>query len=139
MTPDPKLAQQAFMNLNAVGLKYFSEEEYELALRYFLDAFRLQPDSYEALYNVGRALDELHNHMAEDFYAAAAEQGSVDALYQLGVLYDTQGRGREAVDVLTAFLKAYQHEDIFTKDAKSMLDKHDTHRIKLVWSRPFPS
>jgi tetratricopeptide (TPR) repeat protein len=128
--------QLEFDNLNRVGLKYFTKGEYKLSLRYFLDAFRLMPYAEAVLYNVARAMDEMGNPMAEDFYVAAVGQGSVDAMYQLGVFYDILGRGEEAVEPLRAFLKAYQGHDSFTEDANSRLDKYDTHRMKLVWSRP---
>jgi tetratricopeptide (TPR) repeat protein len=130
--------QMEFFDLEKEGLKFFKKQDYKTALTWFMTAFSRQPDCAAALYKVGRTLDEMGNYpMAEDFYVAAVTQGSVDAMYQLGVLYDTLGRGREAVEPLRAFLKASQAtDDEFTKDAKTMLDKHDTHRLKLVWSHP---
>lgn len=136
MYPESNSTQVEFDNLNKVGLRHFTKEDYELALRYFLDAFRLRPYAFESLFNIARTMDEMKNPLAEDFYVAAVTQGSVDALYQLGAFYVSAGREEEAVEPLRAFVKAStEHGDSFVRDAKANLDRIDPRRLKIVWRR----
>jgi tetratricopeptide (TPR) repeat protein len=81
----------------------------------FWKAFRLRPGAPVVLFNIGRAMEELHDPRCEDFYAATASQGNIDALYELARLCGASGRRDEAVEHLQAYLKGNPKENESTR------------------------
>jgi TPR repeat protein len=80
-------------------------------------------------------MEELNDPKAEDFYAAAATQGNVDAFYQLATFCLRRGRTCEAIDHMKVFLRLHKgKEDHFTEWARN-----EIHRLcpapMLVWSK----
>jgi|SRR5665213_3306291 len=116
------------------GADLFSEGDTEAALGVFWKAFRLRPAAPVVLFNIGRAMEELKDPETEDFYAAAASQGNVDALYQLAVLCGTSGRNEEAVGYLKAYLKRNPPEDKCTQWARNTIRQLCPSPL-LVWSK----
>jgi thioredoxin-like negative regulator of GroEL len=78
-------------------------------------------------------MQELHAPHTEDFYAAAATQGNVDALYQLAMLCVTSERNEEAVGYLKAYLKSNPVEDECTQWARNTIRQLCPSPL-LVWS-----
>ncbi len=118
------------------GRRYFGRGDYACALTFFLDAFRICPESPVVLYNVGRAMEELADLKAEDFYHAAINKGSQDAHYQLGVYYASIGRKQDAVDTLKTFLRVNQPPDKWSAYARSVLKDLGAGELELVWRNP---
>ena len=81
-----------YLSLVEEGAALFAKKEYALAATRFWKAFQLRPSAPVVLFNIGRTMDELNDPRAEDFYAAAATQGNIDALYQLATFCLRHGR-----------------------------------------------
>src|ERR1035437_10313675 len=96
------LQDAAYYALVNEGANLFGEGDTEAALRVFWKAFRRRPSAPVVLFNIARAMEELNDPRMEDFYAAAASQGNVDALYQLAMLCFASERRDEAVEHLRA-------------------------------------
>ena len=113
------------------GANLFGEGATEAALGVFWKAFRLRPSAPVVLFNIARAMEELKDPRMEDFYAAAASQGNVDALYQLATLCVSSGRTEkrteEAVGHLRAYLKGSPNEDECTQWARQTLHRLNRH------------
>jgi tetratricopeptide (TPR) repeat protein len=113
------------------GANLFGEGATEAALGVFWKAFRLRPSAPVVLFNIARAMEELKDPRMEDFYAAAASQGNVDALYQLATLCVSSGRTEkrteEAVEYLRAYLKGSPNEDECTQWARQTLHRLNRH------------
>lgn len=105
------------------GAALFDRKEYASALSRFWQAFRVRPSAPVVLFNIARAMEELEDARAEDFYAAAATHGNTDALYQLATLYLCQGCTEEAIAQLRAFLMHSKGEDEYTRWARSALQR----------------
>jgi tetratricopeptide (TPR) repeat protein len=118
------------------GNRYFQRGDYACAMTFFLDAFRICPESPVVLFNVGRAMEELGDMKAEDFYLAAINKGSTDAQYQLGVYYASIGRKEDAVDTLKGFLRAGLPPDEWSKHARVVLKRLGAGELELVWKNP---
>ncbi len=131
---DVKLRDETmYLSLVNEGATLFSEGEYEAALDVFWKAFRLRPSAPVVLFNLGRTMEELKDPRAEDFYAAAASQGNVDAFYQLALLSVTAKRNEEAVGHLKAYLKGNHVEDECTRWARNTI-RQLCPSPRLVWS-----
>ena len=131
---DVKLCDETtYVSLVNEGATLFSEGEYEAALGVFWKAFRLRPSAPVVLFNIARAMQELKDPRCEDFYAAAATQGNVDALYQLARLCGASGRRDEAMEHLRAYLKGNPANDSCTKWARSTIRQLCPTPL-LVWS-----
>lgn len=122
-----------YLSLVNEGATLFSEGEYEVALGVFWKAFRLRPSAPVVLFNIARAMQELKDPRCEDFYAAAATQGNVDAHYQLATLYIFTGRNEEAVESLSAYLKCNPANDSCTEWARNTIRQLCPSPL-LVWS-----
>ena len=109
------------------GANLFGEGATEAALGVFWKAFRLRPSAPVVLFNIARAMEELKDPRMEDFYAAAASQGNVDASYQLATLYLASNRTSEAVEHLRAYLKGSPNEDECTQWARQTLHRLNRH------------
>lgn len=109
------------------GADHFGEGKYEAALVCFWQAFRRRPSAPVVLFNIARAMEELKDPRCEDFYAAAATQGNVDALYQLAALCVSSNRTEEAVEYLRAYLKGNPQEDKCTQWARQALHRLNRH------------
>lgn len=113
------------------GANLFGEGATEAALAVFWKAFRLRPSAPVVLFNIARAMEELKDPRMEDFYAAAASQGNVDALYQLATLCVSSGRTEkrteEAVEYLRGYLKGSPNEDECTQWARQTLHRLNRH------------
>ena len=82
-------------------------------------------------------MDELGDPRMEDFYAAAATQGNVDALYQLAVYYVANNRTEAAVGSLRAYLNNKPQEDGYTQWARETLLKLcPATGLTLAWKNP---
>jgi tetratricopeptide (TPR) repeat protein len=124
-----------YLSLIEEGAALFQSKEYALAVTRFWKAFQLRPSAPVVLFNIARTMEELNDARCEDFYAAAATQGNVDALYQLATFCLRHGRACEAIDHMKAFLRLHKgKEDYFTEWARNEL-----HRLcpapMLVWSK----
>jgi len=122
-----------YLSLVEKGAALFEAKEYALAAACFWKAFRIRPGSPVVLFNIGRTMEELHDPRCEDFYAAAASQGNVDALYQLARLCGASGRRDEAMEHLRAYLKGNPANDSCTKWARSTIRQLCPTPL-LVWS-----
>jgi tetratricopeptide (TPR) repeat protein len=113
------------------GANLFGEGATEAALGVFWKAFRLRPSAPVVLFNIARAMEELKDPRMEDFYAAAASQGNVGALYQLATLCVSSERAEkrteEAVGHLRAYLKGSPNEDECTQWARQTLHRLNRH------------
>lgn len=79
-------------------------------------------------------MEELNDPRCEDFYAAAASQGNVDAYYELARLCSASARRDEAVEHLRAYLKSNPANDGCTKWAQNMIRQLRPSPL-LVWSK----
>ena len=122
-----------YLSLVNEGAALFEKREYALAAARFWKAFQLRPSAPIVLFNIGRTMEELNDPRAEDFYAAAATQGNVDAYYQLGMLCFASGLRDEAVEHLRAYLKGNPANDSCTKWARSTIRQLCPTPL-LVWS-----
>jgi tetratricopeptide (TPR) repeat protein len=122
-----------YVSLVNEGATLFSEGEYQAALGVFWKAFRLRPSAPVLLFNIARAMEELQDPRCEDFNAAAASQGNVDALYHLAIVCSASGRRDEALEHLTAYLKGNPAEDDCTKWARDTIRQLCPSPL-LVWS-----
>ena len=119
---DVKLRDETmYLPLVEEGAALFEKKEYALAVTRFWKAFQLRPSAPVVLFNIARAMEELKDPRCEDFYAAAASQGNVDALYQLATLCVTSGRNEEAVGYLRAYLKRNPANDSCTEWARNTI------------------
>jgi tetratricopeptide (TPR) repeat protein len=116
------------------GAALFEKKEYALAAARFWKAFRLRPSAPVVLFNIGRTMAELNDTRCEDFYAAAASQGNVDAYYELARLCSASGRRDEAVEHLKAYLKGNPANDSCTQWARKTIRQLCPSPL-LVWSR----
>ena len=123
-----------YSSLMADGAALFQEKEYALAATRFWKAFQLRPSAPVVLFNIARTMEELHDLHSEDFYAAAASQGSVDAHYQLAALCVTSTRNEEAVGHLNAYLNSNPVEDECTRWARNTIRQLCPSPL-LVWSK----
>lgn len=123
-----------YRSLVEEGAALFEKKEYALAAACFWKAFRIRPGAPIVLFNIARTMQELHDSKCEDFYAASAKQGNVDASYQLARFCSGSGRRDEAVEHLKAYLKSNPVEDECTLWARSML-RRLSPSLTLVWSR----
>jgi len=131
---DVKLCDETtYVSLVNEGATLFSEGEYEAALGVFWKAFRLRPSAPVVLFNIARAMQELKDPRCEDFYAAAALQGNVDASYQLATLCLASNRTSEAVERLRAYLKGNPANDSCTEWARNTIRQLCPSPL-LVWS-----
>jgi thioredoxin-like negative regulator of GroEL len=131
---DMKLRDETlYFSLVEEGATLFSEGEYEAALSVFWKAFRLRPSAPVVLFNIARAMEELNDPRCEDFYAAAASQGNVDAHYQLATLCLSSHRASEAVEHLKAYLKGNLANDSCTEWARDAIRQLCPSPL-LVWS-----
>ena len=129
----------AYMNLVSAGANLFDEGEIGAALVVFFEAFRLRPAAPIVLFNIARSMEELKDPRCEDFYAAAATQGNVDALYQLATFYVASNRTESAVASLKAYLKGNPQEDDCTAWARQALQcLSPPPATALVWNNPNP-
>lgn len=113
-----------YFSLVEEGAALFEEKEYTPALNRFWRAFRLRPSAPVVLFDIGRTMELLEDPRAEDFYAAAATQGNIDALYQLATFYLRHGRTDEGIEHLSAFLKGSKGaDDKFTEWARSVIQQ----------------
>ncbi len=126
----------AYIALVREGANLFDEGNHDAALAVFWRAFRLRPSAPIVLFNIARTMQELKDPRAENFYAAAATQGNVDALYQLATLFVTSGRTDEAVEHLKAYLKGKPDEDECTQWARQTLNALCPAALILVWKNP---
>jgi tetratricopeptide (TPR) repeat protein len=126
--------ETTYFSLVEEGAALFDKKEYALAATRFWHAFRLRPGAPIVLFNIGRTLGELNDPRCEDFYAAAATQGNVDALYQLALLCVTSKRNEEAIGHLEAYLKGNPVEDECTRWARNTIWQLHP-RPMLVWSK----
>jgi thioredoxin-like negative regulator of GroEL len=78
-------------------------------------------------------MEELNDPRSEDFYAAAASQGNVDAHYQLAAFYIRHERRDEAVEHLRAYLKGNPANDSCTEWARNTIQQL-CPSPRLVWS-----
>lgn len=115
------------------GAALFERREYALAAACFWKAFRIRPGAPVVLFNIGRAMEELKDPRVEDFYAAAATQGNVDAYYELARLCSSSGRRDEAVEHLRAYLKGNPANDSCTMWARHKIQQLCPSPL-LVWS-----
>jgi tetratricopeptide (TPR) repeat protein len=115
------------------GAALFENEEYVLAAACFWKAFRLRPSAPVVLFNIGRTMEELNDPRCEDFYAAAATQGNVDAIYELARLCGASGRRDETVEHLRAYLKGNPANDSCTQWARRKIQQLCPSPL-LVWS-----
>ena len=120
---DDRLAARYFSFVEE-GAALFEEKEYAPALNCFWKAFRLRPSAPVVLFDIGRTMEMLEDPRAEHFYAAAATQGNIDALYQLATFCLHHGRSDEGIEHLKAFLKGSKGaKDKFTEWAQNMLQQ----------------
>jgi tetratricopeptide (TPR) repeat protein len=134
---NPHDLEAAYVNLISEGAILFGERNHEAALAVFWKAFRLRPSAPVVLFNIGRTMEELKDPRAEDFYAAAATQGNVDASYQLATLCVSSGRNEEAVEHLRAYLEGTPVNDSCTQWARRTLHRiQPTTGLSLVWNNP---
>jgi tetratricopeptide (TPR) repeat protein len=123
-----------YLSLVEEGAALFEKKEYALAAACFWRAFRLRPGAPVVLFNIGRTMEELNDLRCEDFYAAAASQGNVDALYELARLCGASGRHDEAVEHLRAYLKGNPANDSCTQWARHKIQQLCPSPL-LVWSK----
>jgi len=123
-----------YFSLVEEGVTLFENREYAPAAACFWKAFRIRPSAPVVLFNIGRTMEALNDTNCEDFYAAAASQGNVDAFYQLAVLCFASGRRDEAVEHLKAYLKSNPAEDECTRWARNTIQQLYPSPL-LVWSK----
>lgn len=130
---DLNAAYTSFVN---EGATLFAQGKYKAALDCFWKAFRFRPGAPVVLFNLARAMDELKDPRAEDFYIAAAGQGNADSLYQLATIYMASGRTEAAVEPLRVYLKS-KPEGGRTQWARMTLHTLcPVTRLELVWKNP---
>ncbi len=92
---------------NALGRAFYNIGQFDLAVRHFMEALRIDPAQSAAHNGVGVVLagqgrlDEAAWHFAQ---ALAAQPGDADALTNLGSVLATQGNHSEAIARFTAAL-----------------------------------
>lgn len=123
-----------YRSLVEEGAALFEEKEYALAVTRFWKAFRIRPGAPIILFNIARTMAELNDPRCEDFYAAAASQGNVDAFYELARLCSASGRRDEAVEHLRAYLKGNPANDSCTAWARNTM-RQLCPSPRLVWSK----
>jgi tetratricopeptide (TPR) repeat protein len=127
-------SETMYLSLIEEGAALFENKEYALAATRFWKAFQLRPSSPILLFNIARTMEELNDLRCEDFYAAAASQGYVDAFYQLAAFCLRHGRRDEAVEHLRAYLKGNPANDNCTEWARNTIRQLHPSPL-LVWSR----
>jgi tetratricopeptide (TPR) repeat protein len=115
------------------GAALFESKEYAFAATCFWQAFRIRPGAPVVLFNIARTMQELNDPRCEDFYAAAASQGNVDAYYELARLCSASGRRDEVVGHLKAYLKGNPANDSCTEWARDTIRQLCPIPL-LVWS-----
>jgi tetratricopeptide (TPR) repeat protein len=133
----PSELEVAYVHHINTGVSEFQKKAFQAALTHFLKAFSLKPTAATALFNVGRTYDELKDSaLALHFYEAAATLGHEDALYNLGLWYESSGQRELAVARLKAFLKVYRDKnDRYATDARDRLSRL-CPGPRLVWNNP---
>lgn len=129
------LKETDFTALLEEGVNLFCKKSYVHALKRFWSAFRIQPGNPDVLYNIGKVMEATKDPRAEDFYAAAAGQGSVDAHYALAIIHLSVEDIEATVVSLKAFLAGYNEDDEYSQWAHKTLTELAPHP-RLVWSRP---
>ena len=127
-------SETTYLSLIEEGAALFESKAYALALTCLWKAFRLRPAAPIVLFNIARSMEELNDPKAEDFYAAAASQGNVDAFYQLATFCLRHGRRGEAVEHLRAYLKSNPANDTCTIWARNTIHQLCPAPL-LVWSK----
>ena len=123
-----------YFSLVEDGVALFDNEQYDLALASFWKAFRIRPFAPVVLVNIAKTMEQLNDANCENFYAAAATQGNVDAHYQLAVLYIANGRTEAAVASLRAYLNGNPANDSCTEWARNTIQKLCPSPV-LAWSK----
>ena len=127
-------SEMMYRSLVEEGAALFEKREYALAITRFWGAFRIRPAAPIVLFNIGRTMAELNDPRCEDFYAAAASQGNMDAYYELARLCSASGRRDEAVEHLSAYLKGNPANDSCTEWARNAIQQL-CPRPLLLWSK----
>jgi tetratricopeptide (TPR) repeat protein len=122
-----------YRSLVEEGAALFEKREYALAITRFWKAFRIRPSAPIVLFNIARTMAELNDPRCEDFYAAAASQGNVDAYYELARLCSASERRDETVEHLRAYLKGNPANDSCTEWARDTMRQLCPSPL-LVWS-----
>jgi tetratricopeptide (TPR) repeat protein len=123
-----------YLSLIEEGSAHFENKEYALAVTRFWKAFQLRPSAPVVLFNIARTMEELKDPRAEDFYAASASQGNVDAFYQLATFCLRRERTGEAVEHLRAYLKGNPANDSCTIWARNTIHQLCPAPL-LVWCK----
>jgi len=122
-----------------LGVLLASAKQYKSAVLQFEQANRLQPETFETLYNLGQSYLKLHDYADAEIAlnrALKVKSDSAESLYLLGQVYFEQSRPVDALDLLVRAhkLEPQNTDVIFLMARVSMTQNYFEDAIPLLES-----